>query len=512
MKFCHSILSLVVFAFSLSSYAQSPSAAVNLAKIKNIGYQQSSAIKMLQELTDVYGQRLTGSRQYLAAAKWTLQKMKEAGLDNVHFENYCKDCRGWEVKSFNVEMVSPNYMHITAYPLAMTKSSKGIVEGEVISIESFRDMPALKKQFAGKLKDKIILLGRPPAARSLTDTIFKRFTNDQLKNMESVLSPATKQTPLPELLESFKVDDFADREFLEFAAAEGIVAILKTSPKLAGILNVGGTYYYKENELQPIPYFSIMPEHFSRLSRLLQQQVVPRVRLNLETAFYNEPENNVNIIGEIKGQDPALQSEVILIGGHFDSWHSATGATDNAANCIALIEALRILKQSGLKPRRTIRVGLWGGEEQAFLGSVAYAQQHYGDLGKKPNKESENVSAYLNLDNGAGAIRGVYLQANGFAYPVFKEIFNQFSPTTEIALTIENTLSTDHETFDHYNIPSFQFIQDPLSYNTINHHTNLDFPEYVPEVDLKKNAVLLAWTIYSLSEMNIKVPRKQPAK
>ena len=506
------IITPFLFLLCLKSYAQIPSSATTLAKIKNAGFQQSMAMNMLHELTDVYGQRLTGSRQYLNAAKWALQKMNDLGLDNVHFENYCKDCRGWDVKSFNVEMVVPNYMHIAAYPLAMTKSTKGIVEGEVIAIESFRDMVAVKKQFTGKLKDKIILLGRIPSVKSLPDTIFKRYSNEQLKTMEEMLAPATIQTPLPELLESFKVDDVTDKDFLLFAESEGALAVLKTSPRMTGILSVGGTYYYRENDLKPLPYFSIMPEHFSRLGRLLQKQLVPKIRLNLETSFYLEPDNNVNIIGEIKGRDPSLQSEVVLVGGHFDSWHSATGATDNAVSCVALIEALRILKQSGLTPKRTIRVGLWGGEEQAFIGSVSYAQDHYGELGKKPNNESQKVTAYLNLDHGAGAIRGLYLQGNAFAYSIFDEIFKQFSPSNSHTLTIENTLSTDHETFDHYNIPSFQFIQDPLSYSTVNHHTNLDFPEYVPEADLKKNAVLLAWTIYSLAEMNDKVPRKQLSK
>ena len=173
------------------------------------------------------------------------------------------------------------------------------------------------------------------------------------------------------------------------------------------------------------------------------------------------------------------------------------------------MEALRILKQSGLALKRTIRIGLWGGEEQAFIGSISYAREHYGALDKKPTPESEKVTAYLNLDNGAGLIRGIYLQGNEFARPVFKQIFSPFPSLQENALTIENTLSTDHETFDHYNIPSFQFIQDPLSYNTLNHHTHLDLPEYVPEEDLKKNAVILAWTIYSLANMDTKVPRKQ---
>ncbi len=502
---------IVCFTFLtvyLSSSAQIFTEEATLSKIREEGFQHSAAMKMLYEFTDVNGQRLTGSREYLGAAKWTSGKMKEIGLDNVHFENFCMNCRGWSVKSFNVEMVAPNYMHIVAYPLAMTKSTNGAVEGELVNIESFADMNAVRERFTGKLKGKIILLGTAPRQRLLTDSLFRRFGDAELKRMEDQLTPAVKPTPLPEELDEWKVSDHRDKQFLEFVEKEGAIAVLKTQPAYTGILNVAGTYEYLETDPKPLPYFTIMPEHFGRLLRMVQQKIIPRIKLNLETDFYMEPDNNVNIIGEITGSDPRLKSEVVLIGGHFDSWHSATGATDNGVSCMVLMEALRILKQSGITLKRTVRIGLWGGEEQAFLGSVAYAIQHYGPLKEKPNTESKKVTAYLNLDNGAGAIKGIFLQGNENARPVFKHIFGPVSSLGVGAITIENTLSTDHETFDHYNIPSFQFIQDQASYNSVNHHTHLDLPEYVPENDMKKNAVLLAWTIYSLAERDSMVPRK----
>lgn len=501
------ILTFFFILFFIHVNSQS-AGEMELAKIRNEGFQHSEAKKMLMEFTDVYGQRLSGSREYLAAAKWTAEKMKSIGLDNVHFENYCKDCRGWSVKSFNAEMIAPNYMHLVAYPLAMSVSTAGIVEGELVSIESFRDMKAVKENFSGKLKGKIILLGREPRLRSLTDTLFKRHKDEELKNMEEQMNPEAEQTPLPDLLDSWKTSDHLDAEFLAFAENEGAIAVLKTNNTALGILAVQGTYNYLETDPKVLPYFSIIPEHFGRLYRLLKQKVIPRIRLDLQTSFYLEPENNVNIIGEIQGADPKLKSEVVMIGGHFDSWHSATGATDNGVSCIVLMEALRILKQAGIVPKRTIRIGLWGGEEQAFIGSVSYAIDHFGKLNEKPNNDSKKVTAYLNLDNGAGAIRGLYLQGNEFARPVFKEIFSHISSLSNGALTIENTLSTDHETFDHYNIPSFQFIQDELNYETVTHHTHLDLLENVPEDDLKKNAVILAWTIFKLAGMDSMVPRK----
>jgi carboxypeptidase Q len=502
------IISVVFVFVTLAGFSQLNSDP-QLSKIRSIGFQQSEAKKMFHQLTDVYGQRLTGSREYYAAAKWAAATMKEIGLTNVHFENYCKDCRGWSMKSFNVEMVAPNYMHIMAYPLAWTKSSNGVVEGELIHIADQKEIDSLRKKFTGKLKGKIILLGKMPRSVSLADTIFSRFSDDDLARMGNRNVPGVKATPLPDMLDEWAVDNVQDQAFLEFVEKEGALAILRTQSMMTGVLNISGTYYYKESNIKPIPYFSIMPEHFGRMARLLEQRKSPRVKLNLETSFYLEPDNNVNIIGEIEGSDPALKSETVMIGGHFDSWHLASGATDNGVSCVVLMEALRVLKQSGLKPRRTIRIGLWGGEEQDFIGSVAYAKEHFGELKSKPNAASEKISAYLNLDNGGGAIRGIYLQANEMARPVFDNIFGKAPSLGVKTVTIDNTLYTDHETFDYYNIPSFQFIQDPLSYETVNHHTHLDFPEYVPEEDMMRNAVILAWTIFNLADMETKVPRKQ---
>ncbi|TYA59145.1 M28 family peptidase [Formosa maritima] len=510
MKLKASLFFLFLVANLFNSYSQSDTADadVMLEKIKNEGFNNSQAMSMLSQLTDIYGQRLTGSNEYLAAATWMSQEMKSIGLQNVHFESYCDDCRGWSIKSFNIEMISPNYMHIEAYPFVMTKSSNGIVSGDVIHIKSFKDMDSLKLQYSGKLKDKIILLGNVPRRKSLTDTIFERYSKAKLEKMANQDSATVKQMPLPELLKSWETDDIKEEDFLRFVEEQGALAVLKSRSMYLGVLHPDGTYFYKNNHFKSLPFLTIMPEHFGRMARMIEMNIIPKVRLNLETFFYSNPENNVNIIAELTGTDEKLKSETVLVGAHFDSWHSGTGATDNGASSIVLVEALRILKAIDYKPKRTIKIGLWGGEEQAFLGSVSYGRNHFGEFDEEPNEASKNVTAYLNLDNGAGAIRGMYLQNNPLAKPIFKVIFSPISEITEGVLTIENTLSTDHETFDFYNIPAFQFIQDPLEYNSVTHHTQLDLLEYVPEQDVIKNAVIMAWTIYSLSEMEEKVPRK----
>ena len=508
MKPKTTITLLLFLGFFINSYSQLTDAEKTLSEIRNEGFKNSEAMKMLSQLTDIYGQRLTGSREYFKAANWVSDEMKKVGLQNVRFENYCSDCRGWSLKSFNVEMTAPNYMQISAYPSVMSKSTDGIVSGEIISIENFSDMTTLKKEWSGKLKGKIILLGKEPQKKSLLDTIEFRYSDKKLKQLEQQVIAKVKTIPLPELLEKWEVEDRSNESYLKFMEEEGALAILDAQSAYLGILHPEEMYYYRDNHIKPLPYFTIKSEHFGRLYRMAKLSTTATVRINLETEFYSEPKNNVNIIGEIEGNDAKLKSESILLGAHFDSWHAATGATDNGANCIVLIEALRILKQVGYAPKRTIKIGLWGGEEQAYLGSVAYAKKHFGALDEKPNTASKKVSAYLNLDNGAGLINGIYLQNNELARPIFEKIFDPISNISEGALHIDNTISTDHETFDYYNIPSFQFLQDDLAYRTVTHHTNLDFLEYVHEDDTMKNAVILAWTIYTLDNMKEKIPRK----
>jgi Zn-dependent M28 family amino/carboxypeptidase len=223
-----------------------------------------------------------------------------------------------------------------------------------------------------------------------------------------------------------------------------------------------------------------------------------------------DKKNNVNIIGEITGSDPNLKDEVVMIGAHFDSWHSSSGATDNGAGSAVMMEVMRIIKESGIKPRRTIRIGLWGGEEQGYIGSLAYAEKHLGKVGqKKLTKEVNKISAYINMDNGAGVMRGIYLQGNEAVRPVFFEMLEPYSHLDVNHLTIQNTNMTDHDVFNYYNIPSFQIIQDKLNYHTVTHHTNLDVLEYVPEKDMMINATVIASLVYQIAMRDSMMPRKQ---
>ena len=258
-----------------------------------------------------------------------------------------------------------------------------------------------------------------------------------------------------------------------------------------------------------MPYFAIAPENFGKLKRLIDREITPKIKFNLDAELYLKPENNVNILAEITGSDPKLKDEVVMIGAHFDSWHSASGATDNGAGSAVMMEVMRIIKASGLKPKRTIRMALWGGEEQGEIGSLAYAENHYGKVKETTRKkEVEKISAYLNMDNGAGQMRGIYLQGNEAVRPIFQQMLEPYAYLDVNTLTIENTNFTDHEVFDFYKIPGFQIIRDPLNYNTVTHHTNLDVLEYVPERDMKINATVIAALVYQIAQFETRLPRE----
>ncbi|MFH6768814.1 M20/M25/M40 family metallo-hydrolase [Gaetbulibacter aquiaggeris] len=488
-----------------------------LAKIKTEGFQKSEVISLITDLSDVYGPRLTGTNQYYTAAEWAKKTMENWGMDKVYFENYCDDCMGWEVKSFNVEMIEPAYMKIQAYPYAWTEPSNGVQIGDLIWIESYADLENVKQKWSGKLKGKTILMGAAPKQNMLFEPLSTRFTKDQIEDAQksivtapnNSLDPSASDIDLVEDDEAFEIYKRKDDAFFAFLKAEGAMNVMATRPLFPGIIHPGGTYNYKKTDAKPIPYFAISPENFGKLQRLIVKGINPKIKFNLDSELYLKPENNVNIIGEIIGSDPKLKDEVVMVGAHFDSWHSASGTTDNGAGSAVMMEVMRILKASGLKPKRTIRIALWGGEEQGYLGSMAYAENHYGKLKETKRKnEVEKISAYLNMDNGAGQMRGIFLQGNEAVRPIFEEMLKPYANLDVNALTIENTGGTDHVVFDYYKIPAFQIIQDELNYSTVTHHTNLDVLEYVPERDMMINATVLASLVYQIAQEDVRLPRE----
>ncbi|HEX6279748.1 MAG TPA: M20/M25/M40 family metallo-hydrolase [Pyrinomonadaceae bacterium] len=486
-----------------------------LAQIKAEGFQNSKAMDTVGYLTDVFGHRLTHSENLKKAKAWMMSKMTEFGLENVRAEPWGNWGQGWNLERFSVEMTAPTYERLHAYPLAWTPSTNGIVSGEPISV-SIRSKDDFEK-YRGKLKGAIVMNGRVtfPTPESRAGDPFKRLTDEELRKKAAVIDPAkdpdgggttTYHDEEKDWLEALK----RGKEVTQFLKSEGVAAVINPSSRPNGVLAVQGSYF-PDPAINP-PTFVLAREQFARIARLLERKIPVKVELGLQTK--SDPDGTgSNVIGEIPGSDPKLKAEVVMLGGHFDSWHSGTGAADNAASCVALVEALRILKAVGLKPRRTIRVVLWDGEEQDYYGSIGYVTKHYGDpftINIKP--AHSNLSAYYNLDNGAGRIRGIYLQGNEESRRIFQEFLGPFAYLGASTITTLNTGGTDHMSFDSIGLPGFQFIQDPLDYNTRVHHTNMDVLEAVVEEDLKVNAVIVAAVAYQTAMMNEKMPRKELPK
>ncbi|MEM9529274.1 MAG: M20/M25/M40 family metallo-hydrolase, partial [Bacteroidota bacterium] len=373
-------------------------------------------------------------------------------------------------------------------------------------------------QLSGKLQGKIIFLrGYYRPVRSVERKMSSRLEENAL--LRAAANPDPNDVIVGYHSRRSTVDVFGRRarikrersKFFEFCAEQGAIAIVEPSDFPYGILHADGNRaipsLHEAGDVRPLPSFVLSNEHFGRIVRLMDLGISPKIELNLKSVFYEDPKYNVNLIAEMLGTDPILREEVIIIGAHLDSWHAGTGAVDNAANCAVLMEAMRLLQQTGLRPKRTIRLILWGGEEQVFAGSRGYVNKYVGDFAEGiPKGENDKISAYLNLDNGAGMIRGVYLSGNTEVAPYFAEYLGPF-PKSQ-TLTIQNANQTDHELFDYFNVPAFQFIQDPLDYMTAIHHTDMDTYEYVPEADQQHNAKVMAYLAYKIAEADRLLPRK----
>jgi carboxypeptidase Q len=504
---------LLVFIFVHTAFAQERVDEQVLARIKAEGFQNSQIMNTLGYVTDVFGSRLTNSPNLKNAQNWTRDRMISWGLQNVQLESWGNWGKGWSVDKFSAEMLEPTYDRLNAYPLAWTPSTGGVVSGKptVVSIRSSADF----EKYRGKLRGAIVMNGRfnlnTPESRFQTPA--KRFTEEELNKAAQVIDPAKDgeinggaTTDYWDEEKDWNVALARAKEITKFFKDEGIAALIQPSGRANGVLGAQG--YYETDVNKNVPTLVVAREQYARIVRLTDKNVPVRLELNLQTRFHDDT-TGYNVVGEIVGSDPKLKDEVVMLGGHFDSWHAATGATDNAAGCVTMMEALRILKAIGAKPRRTIRVALWSGEEQDYYGSLGYVKKHFGDpqtMQLKP--EHEKLAAYYNLDNGTGKIRGVFLQGNEAVRPIFEEYLRPFNYLGAKTLSILNTGGTDHMVFDAVGLPGFQFIQDPIDYETRTHHTNLDVLEAVLEEDLKINAVIIAAFAYETAMRNEKLPRK----
>jgi hypothetical protein len=518
------ILSIFI---SLNAFAQTENVdTVMIAKIKKEGFDKSQVMQIVSQLTDVHGPRLTNSPGYIAAAGYAKTMLESWGLKNVKFDTWDDEFgRGWSLKKFSLQALGPVYFPVVAYPKAWSPGIKGTIQSDVVYLDVKAEADLDK--YKGKLKGKIVLFGAPVAVKPGFEPDARRLDDSTLL----VMSNAGPEPAGPGFRgQNQQAQQLAYAKW-EFCMKEGAIAVLGPSPAARledGTVLVGSvTLPYppsvpfdkrvraaSANSPKVLPQVIVADEHYNRLIRQIQTGLTVKMELTLETEF-TAPGPGFNVIGEIEGTD--LKDEVVMIGAHLDSWHSGTGATDNAAGSAVMMEAMRILKSLGEAPRRTIRIGLWSGEEQGLIGSRNYVKRTFGErLDKKQPWDSivlksagEKFSVYFNMDNGTGKYRGVYLQSNEAARPIFREWLKPFTKMGANTITYENTGGTDHQSFDAIGLPGFQFIQDPIEYSSRTHHTSMDVYDKLLEADLKQNAVMTASFAWLAANRDGQFPRKK---
>ena len=563
--------------------------STSIEKIKDEGMNRSQVMEVASYLTDVHGPRLSGSPGIKAAGDWAVGRMKEWGLTGVAlepWENRRGFDRGWSNDKFYLAAVTPQPFPINGTPTAWTPGTSGLIRGEVVCVTGTTESDLAP--FKETLKGKFVITTPAPNVQAFFDQpLAARQTAEQLDRMQAAragggraagtppapaagapargagqpvapppptaAAPAspTAATPPPPSTPASQVacaqapppapqGQAAGRgagargggpppfNRNEFFRTEGVVAVLSTQPIGHGFYTVGGNR--AADPATTLPAITIPAEHYGRIARTIAKGIAVVLEADIRNTFYPNPEM-FNVVGEIRGTDKA--DEIVMLGAHFDSWHASTGATDNAAGSAAMMEAMRILKSTGVRLRRTVRIGLWSGEEQGLNGSAEYVAMHFarcraltpeeaaatpapaggrggnavrGKYEVKPGHET--FAGYFNIDNGTGAIRGVYLQGNEAAGAIFKEWMTPFSSMGMTHVTIANTGGTDHTSFDTAGLPGWQFIQDPIEYGRLTHHTNLDSYDQLQAADMKKNATIAAAFAFLAANRDERLPRK----
>jgi carboxypeptidase Q len=488
-------------------FAQSDKPDVTMmAKIREEGLNHSQVMEIVFNLTDANGPRLMQSPGYFKAANWAKNKLTSWGLENAKLEAWGPWGNGWELEKYYLAMTAPYYKPLIGFPKTFSKGTEGVQHAEVLLMD-VKDSSALP-EYQGKLKNKIILIKRNDSLKLGFQPDATRY-NDSDLNKLAAFDPKAPVVPNNSLA-AVQAATRLLAQVKKFAIQEGALGILTTSPRNSdGTVFVQNGIPYNEETLPTLNDISVSYEDFMTTQRLLLHQIPVKIDLDLQAKVYPDDQQGYNVIAEIPGTDTKLRDQLVMIGGHLDSWQGSTGATDNAAGSAVMLEVVRILKTVGIKPRRTIRIALWGGEETGLHGSKNYVKNHFTDTAtKKFNAAGDKVSVYLNLDNGSGKIRGIYLQGNAAAGPIFREWFQPFQDLGAGTITLKNTGGTDHLSFDAIGLAAFQFIQDPLEYGSRTHHSNMDSYDHLSAQDMEQAATIVAAFVYDAAQRDEKIPRK----
>jgi len=535
MKF-QPLTPFVFAALATAAMAQAPARVESVDldvvhRIKEEAITNSKVMNSVFQLTEVVGHRLTNSPGYFAAASWTEKQLKDWGID-AHQEKWGPYGRGWTFTHFSAHMLEPAAATLIGVPLAYTPGTKGKVSGEVMAVAMAND--ADLERYKGRIKGKILLMNPGREVVAPTRIASARYTDQELQALTVPAAGRGATVPGTAAIAAGRgavnnagegrgrggnegrnnatpaitpAQQFTNK-LNKFLVDEGVLVVVRiaNNPSDAGnvFAQAGGPRDPKDP--LPPPTVAILPEHYNRVLRLLDEKIPVKLEFEIEAKFYDDRTDSVNVIGEIPGG--SKRDEVVMIGAHLDSWHGGTGATDNAAGSAVMLEVMRILKTLKLPMDRTVRIALWGGEEQGLLGSRAYVNEHFSARDMKVTGEHAKLSGYFNVDNGSGKIRGVYLQGNDRMRPIFEQWLKPFADVGAQTISIRNTGGTDHTNFDAVGLPGFQFIQDGLDYNTRTHHSNMDVYDRVQREDLQQIATIVASFVYNTATRPDLLPRK----
>jgi hypothetical protein len=499
------------------------------AKIRAEGLERSQVMDTLQHLTDAIGARLTGSPSMREANEWTRDQLTEWGLEDARLEEWGPFGRGWSFSGANARMVAPRALQLHALPEAWTPATQGPARGQVLEVrlESAEDLD----KWRGKLAGKILMVSEAREIRE-DEPAFERYDEDDLQKLVAI-NLESGRSGFRGRMGNFRKRMEMREKVRAFLVEEGVLATLEMSDRDNGIVRVSGGGSREVDEDPGVPSLMLAAEQYRLLQRLLARGEEVELEVEVEAQFHDEDLMAYNTLADLPGSD--LAKEVVLLGAHLDSWHAAAGSNDNAAGVAVAMEALRILEATGLKPRRTVRVALWSGEEQGLLGSRAHVAEHYAERPENTDPETkdlprflqpqqwpitykpdwERFQAYFNLDNGSGRIRGIYTQSNAALVPIFNAWLDPLRDLGADTVTNRDTGGTDHQSFDAVALPGFQFIQDELDYSSRTHHTELDHADHAREADLKQAAVVMATFAYHAAMRDELLPRKakpQPEK
>ena len=505
LRFAVLSILLVSFVFPLAAQEKIDLSIMQRIRAEGLG-GTSKVMDYLSWLSDVYAPRLSESPQYRQAGQWAVKTLTDLGLLNAKLEPWGTFGRGWQLKKFYGAMIAPQYMPLIAYPKAWTPGTNGVIKGEAVLL-NVRTAQDLDK-FKGKLKGAVVLAQpeQPAPLKFAPDAA--RLTEQDLKDLILAPDPGAK-SPFADRMQEMMARQQLQAAINKFVKEEGATVLLEGSHGTKGTVFVasGGSQMVGASTVLPAVVVSV--EQYNRMVRILQKKVPVTLEIEIQAEFTEDDLQGYNVVAEFPGADKKLKDEIVMLGAHFDTWHSGTGATDDGAGCAVALEALRILKAISAQPRRTIRVALWDAEEQGLTGSRMYVTNHFYDRAKKEKKPAyDRLAAYFNFDNGSGKIRGVYAQANLAVMPIFEAWLKPFHDLGATTVTARTTGGTDHLSFDNAGLPGFQFIQDDLEYETLTHHSNMDVYDHTSRGDLMQAGTLMAAFVYNAAMRDEKLPRK----